>query len=107
MAEGFVDVSNSECGDFRRLAPTDDPDAALARVEAVVGTLRLRLDDLELRDRGPGVSGAALARYRVFVNGEPVKARSLVIRGSVDSPWVVELEYYPDLPTPKPGIEGR
>jgi hypothetical protein len=76
-------------------------------VEATPELGDLRVGSLELRDRGPEHGRAALVRYRVFVDGKPVPARSLVIRGSVDSPWVVELEYYPDLPAREPDIEGR
>jgi hypothetical protein len=58
--------------------------------------LHFRIGNLEIHCEGES-SGQALSFIgsNIFVDGQPFPVRSLVLRGSVTSPWTVELEFCP------------
>jgi hypothetical protein len=58
--------------------------------------LHIRVGNLEIHCEGKFPAQAlSFVGTNVLVDGKPFPVTSLVLRGSVTSPWTAELEFYP------------
>jgi hypothetical protein len=58
--------------------------------------LHIRVGNLEIYCEGePSAQALSFIGSNIIMDGKPFPILSLVLRGSVTSPWTVEIEFYP------------